>query len=238
MWLTFLLLCANLFGQSSPSPSTFHISGKITQLGRALPDRWVGFEGASIKFVKADSAGHYEAELPLGIWKAAVVFRDGPINTDSSLSRPRVFQVTTPARVTLDLYVHPVLCSLHIFTPDGRPPTEEEKEEAKDSCAGQEFFPISSGNGTKFAVVLGGLDHSLCSLAVENRPACEREFATFNLFTVQADRVAFTPFPNGPFPCGGFLDATGSVLVNDGEREYRRNSVRFLVSGGQAIEAH
>ena len=164
-----------------------------------------------------------------------MVVRAGPIGTDSSVSRPRLFHVTTPAHVTLDLFVRPpVMCgSLRVITPGGRPPTAEEKEKKNESCAGQQFFPVPTNDGTAFEVVVGGLDHNLCSLTTGNHAACEREFATYNLFTIQADKVVFTAFPNG-----GLLEASGGVVVNDGHPEHCRDSVRFLIANGQAVEAY
>jgi len=229
-----LFACANIFGQStsqSDGRTTFHISGRVTSLGRAVPDQWVTFEGPIRKFVQTDSAGHYEAALPLGVWEVAVTDVQGP--TETSLSRPRLVRVTTPDDVTLDLFVrNGILCSIAFVTFDGGPPTEEEVERTYESCAGLEFFSVPSNDGVPFEVIVGGPTHGLLSLMVENDSG-GREFGTYNLLAVQADRVVFTPFAGG-----GLLVATGSVVVNDKGREYRRNSIRFLIGGGQAIESY
>ena len=230
-----LFACANLFGQSashSDRRTTFHVSGKITQLGRAVHDEWVSFEGSSSKFVKADSAGHYEADLTLGVWKVAVMAVPGPITKDSSLSRPRLFQVRAPGDVTLDLFERADrFCTVSIGTANGRPPTKEELERQGEGCAGQEFFSMPSNEGIPFEVIVGGPTHGLSP--VIDKDSREREFATYNLLTVQADKVIFTPSPHG-----GLLEATGSVVISDGHREYRRNSVRFLIGAGQAVESY
>lgn len=235
VWVVAMLASASASAQSatqSDSRTTFRISGRITQLGRAVPDQWVSFEGPSSKSVKANSVGHYEADLPLGIWKVVVSVVPGPIAQGHSLSRPRLFQVTTPADVTLDLFARPgPFCpSIIIVTDDGRPPTEEEEERKNESCAGQEFFSVPSNDGTQFEVIVGG-SHGLVA-SIDNDPH-KREFGTYNLLTVQADKVVFTPFPDG-----GLLEATGGAVVNDGHREYRRNSVKFLIGGGQAVQAN
>lgn len=234
--LLFLFVCMHLSAQSnseSRTRTTFHISGTITQLGKPLTTS-VSFEGASTRIAKADSAGHYEADLPLGVWKVAATLSPGSPMTRSSLSRPRLFRVTTPTNVTLDLFVRPpAFCNIGIITSDGRPPTQEAVDLRDEGCAGQEFFSAPSNDGVPFEVVVGGIGHDdLCRFMRPYDATCKREFGTFNLLTVQADNVVFTPFPSG-----GLLEATGSVVVNDGHRKYRRNSIKFLIGGGEAVEA-
>jgi hypothetical protein len=119
-----------------------------------------------------------------------------------------------------------------IVTDDGRPPTEEEVERKDESCAGQEFDSVPSNDGIPFEVIVGGPTHGLLGrlpLPGENDSG-NREF---NLLTVRADKVVFTPYPDG-----GLLEARGDVVVNDGRREYRSNLIRFLNGNGQAVEAH
>jgi hypothetical protein len=207
VWLLALFACANLSGQStsqSESRTTFRISGRVTRLGRSVPDQWVSFEGPSLKSVKADSLGHYEADLPLGVWRVAVSALPGPTARGNNFSRPRLFQVTTPGAVTLDLFVRagPFCGSLFIITADGRPPTEEQEEKKDESCAGQELFSVPSNDGTPFEVIVGGATHGLLSLI--DHDSHTREFGTYKLLTVQADKVVFTPFPDG-----GLLEARG-----------------------------
>lgn len=238
----FLFSCATVSAQSGRR-STFHISGTVTRLGSPIVtrlgsftnDHWVVFEGPSQASVRFDPSGHYEADLPLGVWKVAVTpSSTSRIEQHPRLSHPRVFRVTRPMNVVIDLYVNAVGCGgVHIVTPDGRPPTAEEEEHKNEGCQGREFFPLPSDDGVPFEVVIGGRAHHLCSLLHENRAACEREFGTFNLLTVYADKVTFTPFPKG-----GLLEAKGNVVVLDGSREYHTTSVRFLIDDGRAVEAY
>ena len=180
--------------------------------------------------MKADFGGHYETDLRLGVWKVAVTDSPGPITKSSSLSRPRLFQVKAPGDVILDLFERiDRICTVSIGTPDDRPPTKDELERRGESCAGQEFFSVPSNEGIPFEVVVGGPTHFL----PPRKDSGEREFGTYNLLTVQADKVIFTPSPNG-----GLLEAGGNVVISDGHREYRKNSVRFLVHTGQAIESY
>jgi hypothetical protein len=234
LWALILFFCVDLSAQSNRS-STFHISGTVTRLGSPIRDEWVTFEGASRTSVRADLVGHYEADLPLGVWTVAVTISSSSgIAENSILSHPRVFRVKTPTNVVLDLYVNAVGCGgVIIITPEGRPPTSEEVEQKNENCQGREFFPVPSDDGVPFEVVVGRVPHHLCSLAHENHVMCERQFGTYNLLTVYADKVVFTPFPKG-----GFLEASGNVLGYDGRRKYRTNSIRFLIGEGQAVQAY
>jgi hypothetical protein len=234
LWALILLFCANLSAQSN-GRSTFHISGTVTRLGSPALDDWVTFEGALKTSVRADLAAHYEADLPLGAWTVAVTISSSSrIAKNSIVSHPRVFRVTAPTDVVLDLYVNAVGCGgVSIVTPDGRAPTPEEVEQKNELCQGRALFPVPSDDGAPFEVVVGQAPPFLCSFAHENRAACERQFGTYNLLTVYADKVVFTPYPGG-----GQLEASGNVVVYDGGRKYRRNSTRFLIGGGQAIEAY
>ena len=97
----------------------------------------------------------------------------GVIRIGSNLSRPRLFRVTTPTDVTLDLFVRPAVgCGgVRIITPDGRPPTAEEEETKHENCAGQEFYNVPSVEGVPFEAIVGGLAHAhhLCSYPREPR---------------------------------------------------------------------
>jgi hypothetical protein len=106
--LMILLTSTTTLGQAQPtSQPTFHISGKITQSGRAVPGVWVTFEGAIPKSVKGNDSGFYQADLPLGAWR---VFVSGFNERDrSEFSRPRVFQVNKAGKVALDLFVRPAV---------------------------------------------------------------------------------------------------------------------------------
>jgi hypothetical protein len=202
--------------------------------GSPSPSHWVTFEGTSKISVKADSTGHYEADLPLGVWTVAVVISSSTgTATSSLLSHPRVFRVTAPTEGVLDLYLNGVGCGgVTIITPHARPPTPEEVEQKNENCQGREFFPVPSDDGVPFEVVVGRVPHFLCQ-SHKNRGACERQFATYNLLTLYADKVVFTPYPKG-----GFLEASGNVLIYEGGRKYRRNSMKFLTGNGQAVEAY
>jgi hypothetical protein len=236
--LALLLFCAVLIGQSASSasrPRTFHISGTVTRFGKAFShDYWVTFEGKSPISVQADSAGAYEADLPLGVWIASVTMRpytptDVPGTRDNPrFSRPRVFRVAAPTNVVLDLFVQPpVVCDL--AGPSDT--TREQWDHIHAHCAGEEFFPVPSTDGTPFEVIVGGLDHNLCSLKGVDKVACDREFATYNLFSVQADKIVYKSRE-------WTLEASGNVVVKDEHGAYRRDSATFLIGDGRAVPAY
>jgi len=242
LFVLFLFFCGTLSAQSDRR-STFHVSGTVTRLGSPLltrlasvvSDRWVVFEGPSGISVQIDPTGHYEADLPLGVWKVVVMTSaTSRLEQHPRLSHPRVFRVTKPMNVVIDLYVNASGCGgVLLVTPDGRPPTPEEEEHKNEPCQGRHFFSLPSDEGVPFEVVIGGQAHNLCSFSHGDRAACEREFGTFNLLTVYADKVTFTRFPKG-----GLLEAKGNVEVLDGGLKYHRTSVRFLINDGQAVEAY
>jgi hypothetical protein len=95
------------------------------------------------------------------------------------------------------------------------------------------FFPVPSDDGVPFEVLVGGLDHNLCLRAGRNRAACEREFATYNLLSVQADKIACLPHPGGLT-----LEATGDVVVKQENGEYRRDSAKFFIGDGRAVPVY
>jgi hypothetical protein len=231
--LMVLLCCTGLFGQSADlsRQKMFHVSGSVTQSGRAVRGAWVIFEGTSRKSVKANGR-FYEADLPIGIWTATVTILMG--GETFKQSRPRLFRVTAPTELTLDLFVRPAVgCGGFLFlTGDNRPATKEELEEASENCHGQQLFPVPSDDGVPFELVIGGQNHKLCArLEGANKDACNREFATYNAWTVQADKIVYNPRE-------WLLEASGNVVVEDGNLEYRRDSIRFFIGDGQAVPVY
>lgn len=235
LWAVVLLFGTDLSGQSSRA-STFHVSGAaVTLSGHALSNEWVTFEGVENRSVKTDSARRYETDLPAGVWRAAVTISStSRIDRNTSLTPPRLFRVAEPGNVVLDLIHTPsVFCTILMETEDGREPTPERVKKKDDYCAGRESFSAPSGDGIPFEVIIGGvgLARDFCSGFGRKPTACGREFATYNLLTVQAENVTFTPSSGG-----GLLEAKGNVVVTDGRRKYRRKSVRFSVGDGRAVE--
>jgi hypothetical protein len=232
-----LLFSAPLFGQSAPTPTqptTFHITGAISGFENEHSFAVI-FDGVSSKTVITNKDGVYEANLPLGLWTMTVVDcgPDGKVFTNMVRYRRPPFRVTAPTSMVFDISLpQGTWCDIHVFGRDGGPPTQEDIDQVTALCAGEEFFPVPA-DGVPFEVhVWGGRDFGACTEVRNNSAVCKHTFATYNTLSVEADRVVFTPFPGG-----GLLEANGSVVINDGRREYHRNSIRFLIGGGQAVEA-
>jgi hypothetical protein len=228
-----LLLWPPLFGQSAPpatQPTTFHISGAITG-GHSFA---VVFDGASSKTVMTSEAGVYEANLPLGLWTMTVAPHgpDGKIFTNMIRYRRPPFRVTAPTNMVFDISLpQGTLCDMHVFGRDGGPPTQEEKDQVKAWCAGEEFFSVPS-DSVPFEVHLwGGSKFAACSWVNDHGGVCKRAFATYNTLSVQADDITYDPAES-------ILEAHGNVLTQDESGERKAASMIFYVHDGQAFLMH
>jgi hypothetical protein len=233
-------LCKPLLCQPTSTtnqPKTFHVSGTVLQSGTPVPNQWVTFDdGKGPVSVRTEFDGYYGIDLPLGVWTATVTLRQFGLSgnadpPDSSLSMPRRFRVTVPRTVSLDLFLHPpVGCAgIKIITSDGHPPTNEEIEQRDEDCRGERIYPIPSVDGVPFELRIGGLAHDLCQPRTKHNPACEREFATYNLLSVQADKLIYHQLE-------GVLEASGNVVIKDESGEHRKDSVAFGFADGRAIQ--
>ena len=217
--LLLLLSCAAALGQSEP---TFHISGSVLGCGKPWPDARIALQGDSLKssaYVKANKAGVYEADLPLGGYNVSVF----------KMSHPRLVRVTSPISVVVDIYLPPpVLCDLVIVTHDGKSPTAEQEAERTRQYYSEEYHSVPSADGVPFEVDLFGLEPAwkACSLVKANR--VHREFATYNLFSLQGDRVAYHAAERT-------LEASGNVVFRDKAGEHRASSATFHVQDGRTI---
>jgi hypothetical protein len=138
--------------------------------------------------------------------------------------------VTSPISVVVDIYLPPpVLCDLQIFTHDGKSPTAEEEAGRTLQCYGEEYHSVPSADGVPFEVDLFGLEPASgggCSLVKPKK--VHREFATYNLFSLQGDRVAYHAAERT-------LEASGNVVFRDEAGEHRATWAMFHVEDGRAI---
>jgi len=229
-FLVALSSSAVLFAQSAAVPiprSTVHISGSISQCGKSSPGVFVRFQGKTVEIAKANDAGVYEADLPLGIWTATTP----PIASgaaDQSLSRPRRFRLMAPGRLVLDIHLRPpVMCDVAIFTPGGRPATSEELSNRDAGCWGERFFPLPSADGVLFEVDLFGLVTDFDACSTSHSRGKHREFATYNLLSMEADKVAYHPNDR-------ILEASGNAVIEDETGGHRRDSAKFKIGDGRA----
>jgi hypothetical protein len=228
---TILALGIALFGQSAAitkPPRTVHIKGSVTQCGKGVPGHWVVFRGDYSKAVQADAVGSYELDLPLGTWTA--ITTGLPTDDDSrSLSRPRHFRLAEPGSLVLNIYVRPpIVCDVGIGTPDGRPPTPEEMAARDFGCWGERFYQEPSKDGTPLEVDLFGLDNGTGTYCRAHANGGEREFASYNVLSLEAGKVTYDPYRK-------LLEATGNVKIEDESGHHTAHSVSFYIEDGRAI---
>jgi hypothetical protein len=225
---------AVLLGQSAKLPSTLHIKGSMTQCGKKTPHFWVAFRGDTTKTVRADDAGAYEVDLPPGSWTAITVAVATETADGASLSRPRHFRVTAPGSLMLNLNLRPpVMCDLAIITPNGQPATPERTSGRDQACWGEKSFQVPSADGVPFEVDLFGLDSGWnngwdpCSTNHENKMP-HREFATYNLLSVEANKIAYDENRRS-------LEARGDVVIEDESGEHKAQAITFYIQNGRAF---
>ena len=135
----------------------------------------------------------------------------------TSFARPRHFQVNASGRLVFDIYIRPpIACSV-----SGTP------EQTAAVCWGEEFYEVPSAAGVTLEVDLFGRPNQYwtpCSI-VEGKGR-HREFATYNLLSIEADNVAYHPSEK-------ILEASGDVLMQDESGEHKANSVRLRLQEGQ-----
>jgi TonB family protein len=224
-----LLFCSASFGQSTAretAPSVVHVSGAVTECGEAIHTAWIRFDGPSVVTVKLNDAGVYEADLSPGVWSATATVS---ATDNRNLSRSRHFRLTEQTiSAVVDIYLRPpVSCSVSILTPGGREPSAAELASRDTTCYGEKSFPLPSVDGAPFEVELGGLDHSSCSIGRANKPT--REYATYNLLSVQADNVVYHPQDR-------ILEAHGDVVIEDESRGRRADTAIFHLEDGRTVE--
>jgi TonB family protein len=223
------LFCASLFGQSgipATSGPVVHVSGTVTQCGDATHIAWVRFDGPSVVTVALNEAGVYEADLSPGVWSATATISATDRRTVSRSRHFRLAEHTISAVV--DIYLRPpVSCSVSILTPGGREPTTAELASRDTTCYGEKSFPLPSADGAPFEVELGGLDHTSCSIGRTDKPT--REYATYNLLSVQADNVVYHPRDR-------ILEAHGDVVIEGVSGRQRADTAIFHLEDGRAVE--
>lgn len=226
--LLMLLLCESLFGQAQgptvPTP-TFHIRGTVTDpSGAVIPKARIGFQSKHLDgALPTTGAGVYETELPLG---------DYTMTVQSPGFRPYrrpLFRVTAPANLTFDvtLTIAPT-CDLVVV-----PPTPESRAAAeKEFCLREDFFPLPSKDGVQYQLYIRYVKHTAVggknNYSGGKYPNEDPVFVAYNLFSLQADRVAYDS-------TNRIIEASGNVLVvNESGALQRGDYVSFKLEEGQA----
>jgi hypothetical protein len=229
LWLYLAVLsCSNVLGQSPAlGPARrVRVSGSIMFCGQAVyANTPVRFESKEGQVAAVAYSGHFEVDLPLGVWTVTIPSRVNEPGSDS-MSRPRRFRLADHAtRVTVDLFERPpVLCNL-----------AGDEKIAAAACWGEESFQVPSAEGVPFEVDLLGLVmlnelnsvvFDPCS-AAPHAKRTHRQAATYNLLTVEADEVTYNPV-------NGVLEANGDVVIHDESGERHEHSAKFRLSEGRA----
>jgi hypothetical protein len=221
-YLAVLLSCSMFFAQSvtkEPQAARVYISGRTRQCGKSIATTsWVRFDGRpplTSVLVKTDDSGRYRAELPLGSWTMTLL---ASLKDTTELARPRHFDVNAAGMLVFDIYLRPpVMCSVR-GTPEQRAAT----------CWGEEFYELPSAKGEPFEVDLFNLrQHWTQCLAVEAETS-QREFATYNLLSIEADNVVYLPSEQT-------LEAKGHVRMQDESGEHETDSIRLWLRDGQVV---
>jgi hypothetical protein len=214
-----------LFGQSAP-PATqstmFHITGKIT-ISNNFSAFAVTFKGESSKTVETNEAGVYKADLPLGLWTMTVQPYTPAGKTDITLYRRPPFRVDKPISLAFDISLPDSVGCANVKTPPA-----QSRKELEAFCAGEEFISVPSASIPFEVHVWGGSHAAACLVWAEDKVSCKREFATYNVLSVTADKVEYHPTES-------ILEARGDVVIADESGEHRAHSVTFHLLDERAI---
>jgi hypothetical protein len=165
--------------------------------------------------VKTDDRGGYETDLPFGVWTMTLL----AISDDTTgLARPRHFQLSEAGSLVFDIHLRPGPCGSVWGTPKQRAAI----------CWGEESFQVPSADGVTFEIDLFGLYNKFGSTPCDTGQAksSHREFATYNLLSIEADHVGY-------YPSEKILEASGDVVMQDESGEHKADSVRLRLQDGQ-----
>jgi hypothetical protein len=227
--LVILLLCESLFGQGGPlvQTPTFHIKGTITdETGAVIPRAKIGFQSKELDgALPTNDTGVYETELPLG---------DYTMTVQSPGFRPYrrpLFRVTAPASLTFDVTLAVAsTCDLVVV-----PPTSENLAAAqKEFCLREDFFPIPSKDGVPFQLYIRYVKRAPTGTSYgysgQKFPNEDPVFVAYNLFSLQADRVAYDEKSRT-------IEASGNVIVgSEPAKSQRADFAAFKLEDGQAVQ--
>jgi hypothetical protein len=231
--LAALLVCATMFAQSATSVTphqTFYVHGIITYYkDTAAPGAQVTFESDKVsKTVSTDKNGWYEADLPVGFYTMTV----SAMKRGFREYRRPLFRAASSTNLTLDATVAPGM-SCDLVVPRGSEHTIT-AEESQDECGGLDLFAVPSKDGVPFQLSIDypGRQRIDGGNIYESRNLPELKIpilVTYNLFTLQANRVEYDVRSRT-------LRATGDVLVEgvDGTTQ-RGDSMTFKIENGEAI---
>jgi hypothetical protein len=256
--LVALLPCATLFGQSTPPMArlgTFHIQGLIrTYYDSAVPNGKVTFEGDKFtKTVFADNTGFYEADLALGSYTMTAeneymspdplfvpfgtAAQDPRLRNLQLYERP-LFRIASPTSVTLNVTLDPPNPNCEPGYGVGPSASAPAPDRGEIVCGGRDRFPIPSNDDIPFELFIRfrtrrNSDTGFVYNTGRDLPGWTTPvFVAYNLFTLQADHVAYNLETRT-------LQATGNVVVvSAGGETQKAGSLTFKIENGQAARLH
>jgi hypothetical protein len=224
------VLCVISYAQRivSISQETFHVRGKIVDFhNSAIAGAEVMFEGSeTTKAVSSDSRGFYRAELPVGTYSMTVT-------RGSAYHKRPLFRVSSPKTIVLDVTLGQSVRSCDPATiivrrPDGtteKTETVGTPDDLRDECGGWDRFPIFSGEGGSFELLVrysGRVRRD--GARIYNGGFRNPVLVAFNLFTLTADQITYDL-------ANRTLLATGNVTTTNGSAgSAHANSMKLRIA--------
>jgi Carboxypeptidase regulatory-like domain len=224
--LAVLLFGGTLFGQSASPPTrpqTFHVRGTIKDpLAGAIPGVKVTFQSELVTTtVTTNNVGVYEADLPLGDYTMTA---QGP--PGFRFYRRPLFRVTSPVNAVMNV-------TLLVGSRGGDVvATGEQVEAVKEYCKGEELIRVPSGDGMplQLSIRYGSrtpVGSTYSYIGEKTREYEAPVFVAYNLFSLQADKVAYDLKKRT-------IEASGNVVaVNELGTTQRADSMVFKIENGQ-----
>lgn len=228
-----------LKGMAVPqSRVTFHGEQAIRTLGAdkkdtyiAVPRTEVTFQGEHVtKTVIVDDKDFYQADLPVGLYK---MIAQGPkIGPQALKEYVRLFRVQSRTSIVLNgtLSMARMTCDVLV----GGDTLEQQLEERKNACGGEDSFPVSLNDGTPLQLYIQypqrqpsdrGYLYTTNKTAEPDVPV----LVAYNLFSLQANAVVYDVKNRT-------IAASGNVVVADGSGTTRHaDSMGFRIEDGQVI---
>lgn len=220
-------------------PGNFCVEGEIdTSANIPVPGAEVALlqQGRIVSTVRANSKGHYSANLPFGSYTMTV--RSHELDGILDYTRPD-FSVYRSRRIVFDivLRIAQQTCDLGMTgrVPESsrEPRPELSPEDAKNACGGNDRFPVPSEASEPFEV---GIDYptrrptgSGYVYGGDRANSLGQVSVAYNLFSLEADKVIYDVKTRT-------IAASGNVVVADGSGTTRHaDSLGFRIENGHVI---
>jgi Carboxypeptidase regulatory-like domain len=235
--LALLLFCSTLPGQPATpqsGPQTVHIQGTAMDFtGAVVPGTELSFRDEQVtKTVTANSAGFYEADLPAGVYTMTAQAGE-PRYRGFEIYRRPLFRATSGTTLILNVVftLRRISCDITATNKSGGLATADDlKATEKNFCGGEDLIPIPSKDGIPFQLRVrygrGTVGYVYkADKSISNVPV----LVEYNLFSLQADHVAYDPEDKT-------IQADGNVqFVGESGATSRAESTTLKLEDGQVI---